>query len=99
MFLKADRALSKLNFLFHLNSKRNSVIFFYYFYTKDENFKNSARREKKRLSISRLRLGFHLLCIQASFDFGHIASSESETSNLSFIRFEKGISDISTYIQ
>ena len=24
-FLKADRALSKLNFLFHLNSKRNLV--------------------------------------------------------------------------
>ena len=25
VFLKADRALSKLNFLFHLNSKRNLV--------------------------------------------------------------------------
>ena len=52
---------------------------------KDENLKNCARRENKRLSISRLRAGFHLLCKQASFDFKHIASSESETLKLSFI--------------
>ena len=54
-------------------------------YSKDENFENCVRRENKRLSILRLRAGFHLLCKQVNFDSGHIAVSESETSKLSFI--------------